>query len=96
MLLPKLNREHHKLVTRHKRTRVMQLTVPYGVTAFFAPLVLGEITADGVPTVNRKGNAMPTHFHQLLEHIIAHHQAVVAHIHMVIQHILANLHHPHR
>jgi hypothetical protein len=70
----------------------MQLTVPYGVTAFFCTTRSRQIP----PTVNRKGNAMPTHFHQLLEHIIAHHQAVVAHIHMVIQHLLGNLHHPRR
>jgi hypothetical protein len=30
--------------------------------------------------------------HPILDHLIAHHQAVVAHIHVVVQHALATLH----
>jgi hypothetical protein len=58
-----------------------------------AQLVLGKHRrrfADG----KRKGIVMPPHVHQILEHIIAHHQAVVAHIRAVIQQIFA--HHLHR
>jgi hypothetical protein len=42
---------------------------------------------------NVEGNEMAGSTHPILDHLIAHHQAVTAHIHLVVQHVLANLHH---
>lgn len=36
---------------------------------------------------------MTTTAHPIIDHLIAHHQAVTAHIHLVVHHVLANVHH---
>jgi hypothetical protein len=56
---------------------------------------LGEF----VSTVNngslqtKAGKAMVPSTHPIIDHLIAHHQAVTAHLHLVIHHVLANLPH---